>query len=129
MQLKKRKAIFYSALVGLVVILSNISPIHNIFSLFLDINHSKYSNATGEFTFIEEWKGRDIAMMNRWHENFKKTEKKDTILYRLFTKNPLAFWRIKSFFTDSKYQLPYENWEEIERRRGKIKDLGRFQNF
>ena len=129
MQLKKRKTISYSVLFAVMVILSNISPIHEAFSLFGDINHFRYSNLTGEFTFIEEWKGRDIAMMNRWWVNFKKIEKKDTTLYRLFTKNPIAFWRIRTFFADPKYKLPYKNWKEIERKRGKITDLERFQNF
>jgi hypothetical protein len=68
-------------------------------------------------------------MMNRWHVEFKKKEKNDTTLYRLFNKNPFAFWRIKSFFTDPKYKLPYKNWKEIERKRGNITDLARFQNF
>lgn len=125
--LKNKKIIIFTSIIFIVAILSNISPIHEVFSLFGDSNHFRYSNSTGEFTFIEESKGRDIPMMNRWYLEFKKKEKTDTTLYRLFTKNPLAFWRIKSFFTDTKYKLPYKNWEEIER--GKITDLARFQNF
>ncbi len=111
----------------LIVLGSNISPVHEIFSLFGDSNHFKYSNDNGEFTFVE-FKGRDTAMMNRWLTAYKQ-QSKDTVLYRLFSKNPFAFWRIKSYFIDPKYNLPYKNWEEIEKTRGTITDLARFQNF
>ena len=87
---KNKKLIILSSIFLIVAILSNISPIHEVFSLFGDTNHFKYSNATGQFTFIEESKGRDIAMMNRWWVTFKKIEKTDTTLYRSFTRNPLA---------------------------------------
>ena len=82
MQLKK--TIIYSVIFFVVIILSNISAVHEVFSLFWDSNYFRYANATGEFTFIEE-KGRDIPMTNRWYAEFKKKEKIDTTLYRLST--------------------------------------------
>ena len=47
-----------------VIILSNISPIHEVFSLFGDNDHFRYSNYNGEFTFVE-FKGRDTAVLKR----------------------------------------------------------------
>ncbi len=52
MQLKKRKRIIYSIIFLVVVILSNISPVHDVFSLFGDNNQCRYSNYNGEFTSL-----------------------------------------------------------------------------
>lgn len=44
----------------------------------------------------------------------------DTVMYRLFWKNPLCFWQWREYFNkDMKYQFPYKNWKEIETKRPK----------
>ncbi len=119
------KFIILFVLVGLV---SNISPVHEIFSLFGDSDHFKYSNANGEFTFVE-FKGRDTVMLKKVF-NLYSEKTNDTILYRLFSKNPLAFWRIKKYFTDPKYNLPYKNWDEIKSKRTyELKNSNNWQDF
>ncbi len=110
------------------MILTNVSTCHEVAIIVADTNHYRYSNSNGIFTFIEESKGRDTAMLNRWFSEYKK-ETNDTILYRLFSKNPLAFWRYVDYFNDPKYKLPFKDWNEILMKRGEIKSLDRWQNF
>lgn len=44
----------------------------------------------------------------------------DTVVYRLFKKNPLIFWRWREYiFGDEKYKFPYKDWDEIEKKRPK----------
>lgn len=128
MQLKKRKRIIYSVILLVVILLSNISPIHDVFSLFGDSDHFRYSNYNGEFTFVE-FKGRDTAMLKRKLEHYK-SEKGDSVIYRLFSKNPLAFWRINKYYTDPKYKLPYKSWAEIKaKRKYELKNSNNWQDF
>ena len=55
---------------------------------------------------------------------------KDTVVYRLFWKNPLAFWRWAEYFNDKRYDLPYKSWESIRKKRGyDIKYSNKWQEF
>jgi hypothetical protein len=50
--------------------------------------------------------------------------------HRLFSKNPLSFWRWASYFSDKRYELPYLNWDEVRKRRGyDLKYATSFQDF
>ena len=128
LRIKKNKKVKYGILLLVIVSLANFTPLHQIFNLIADSNHYRYSSATGNFTFTEEMGGRDTAMLYRWFDAYK-AEKKDTVLYRLFYKNPLAFWRYKSYLTDLKYKLPYKSWSKINLVRKDTKYLGKWQNF
>lgn len=103
----------------MIVILSNLPPLKPYFRFFLDENHYRYSNETGSFTFVE-FKAHDIKMMNRRFDRYKSTSPAahDTIVYRLFKKNPLSFWRWSGYMFDSRYKLPYKSWDEIKKVRG-----------
>ena len=106
-----------------VVIVSNIFPITGLFTFLLDQKHYRYSNYNGSSTFYE-FMERDFEMAKRWHHGclLQQPDLKDKKLYRLFSKNPLAFWRWRLYFFDERYKLPYKNWEEIEKKRGKVKE-------
>jgi len=71
-------------------------------------------------TFVQI-KSRDLDMLRHWHEGCLKTVGKDKNIYRLFAKNPFAFWRWWSYFYDERYHFPYKNWEEIKKIRDTMK--------
>ena len=106
-----------------VVIASNIFPIAGLFSFLLDEKHYRYSYANGSFTSYEFMGRRFDSILSMHAGCLSNNDKlKDKKLYRLFSKNPLAFWRWRLYFYDERYQLPYKNWEEIEKKRGKVKE-------
>lgn len=114
-------------IVGTVIIfLSNVFPLAIVFRLFLDERHYRYSNYNGSLTFTEFMNQNFDTMKNR-HEACKlaRPDLKDKRIYRLFTKNPLAFWRWGRYFFDERYKLPYKSWNEIRkiREQEKIKPI------
>lgn len=115
--MKKSKPI----LIGLIILItiSNIPIITPIFTLFLDERHYRYSNFDGSCTHYE-FKSNDFEVMKRLNEIYFKDfpNKKDQKLYRLFSKNPLAFWRWRLYFVDERYKLPYRDFDEILKLRG-----------
>ncbi|WP_199140530.1 hypothetical protein [Pedobacter sp. ASV12] len=72
----------------------------------------------GSFTFYE-YMDRNFEMMKRMHKGcmLDRPDQQDKNIYRLFSKNPLAFWRWRMYFFDERYKLPYKNWEEIKKTR------------
>lgn len=106
----------FSIVFGVIICLSNIWPISAFFKLFLDEKHYKYSNADGS-NRTYEFMSRNFEMMKRMHKGCLtyNPEQKDKKMYRLFTKNPLAFWRWRLYFFDERYKLPYKNWKDIEK--------------
>ncbi len=86
-----------------------------LFKNFVDERHYRYSNYNGSFTFYE-FMSRDFEMMHRGHKVClsHRPNLKDKQIYRLFSKNPLAFWRWRLYFFDERYKLPYRDWEEIK---------------
>jgi hypothetical protein len=117
---KKRKMLKWLIGVGAILLLANIPPVSYVFNL-ADEGHRQYSNANGSFTFTE-FKGHDIAMMQRRMETFKERNplSSDTMIYRIFSKNPLCFWRWKDYLFDERYKRPYRNWKEIKKSRGAV---------
>ena len=107
-------------LVACTIILANIPPFQQIFKFFLDQRHYRYSNYNGSLTFTE-FMSRRFDMLKLRHEGCKlaRPDLKDKNIYRLFTKNPLAFWRWRLYFVDERYKLPYKNWEDIKKVREK----------
>lgn len=109
--MKKKKILL---VIITVVIVSNIFPITGVFSFLLDQKHYRYSNYNGSATFYE-FMERDFEMAKRSHLGCLsyRPDLKDKKMYRLFSKNPLAFWRWRLYFFDKRYKLPYKKWEEI----------------
>jgi len=109
-----------------IVILSNTFPFTGMLKNLVDGNqYYRYSNYNGSNTFYELW-SRDFEMMERTHRScLSKGYMKDKHIYRLFKKNPLAFWRWRLYFFDKRFKLPYRNWEDIKKIREKenVKDI------
>lgn len=110
-----KKVIIY---VFVIIILSNTWPFTPLLKIFVDERHYRYSNSNGSFTFYE-FMDRNFEMMKRSHEAclLYRPNLKDKQIYRLFTKNPLAFWRWRLYFFDERYKLPYKSMEDIEKIR------------
>jgi hypothetical protein len=56
----------------------------------------------------------------------------DTVVYRLFWKNPLCFWRWYAYLTNGmeSVNFPYKSWDEIKKRRPKnFKRMEKWQDF
>jgi hypothetical protein len=115
----KHKILF---IVG-ILILSNVFPLKQLIKLLADERHYRYSNFDGSHTTVE-FKSRGFGMMKKMHQSCLSYHpyQKDKQLYRLFPKNPLAFWRWKDYFFDERYRLPYKNWNAIRKVRGKVKE-------
>ncbi len=91
----------------------------------VDEKHYRYSNYNGSYASYE-FMSRNFEMMKRMHKGClaHRPDLKDKKMYRLFTKNPLAFWRWRMYFFDERYRLPYKDWKEIEQTRIKEKVKG-----
>lgn len=121
-----RRNIKLTILIIGIIILSNLAPFVWMFKNFVDERHYRYSNYNGSFTFYE-FMDRNFQMMNGSHNMCLsyRPNLKDKHIYRLFSKNPFAFWRWRLYFFDERYKLPYKDWKEIEKTREteKIKDI------
>ncbi len=115
------------------MLLSNFPPIRYVFELFTNENHYKYSNGDGSLTKQEiPFKNSVYNLSPVVPEKYKELypNSTDTIMYRIFWKNPLEFWRWAEYYYDKRYTLPYKNWEEIKKRRGvNFQRNSNFQNF
>ena len=106
----------YGIVLFIAILFLNMLPIDKLFS---DGSYYRYSNNNGSVTFIE-FKARDFEMMNRWFQSYRQVHPEaDSIMYRLFKKNPLAFWRWRQYCWGKRYKLPYKSWSEIKFVRGK----------
>ncbi len=121
--MKRNKKILL--VIASIIILANTWPFAPLFTTFIDKGHYRdgyyrYSNYNGSLTFVE-FMSRDFEMMKRRHEGclLSRPDLKDKQIYRLFTKNPLAFWRWRLYFFDKRYKLPYKHWDGIEKTRAK----------
>jgi hypothetical protein len=114
-------------IVLMVIVFSNILPLDKMFS---NGSFYRYSNNDGSVTFAE-FKTRDFEMMNRRFESHKTMTKNDNdTIYRLFKKNPFAFWRWGQYFFDKRYKLTYKDWSEIKAVRGnELENKTGFQDF
>lgn len=112
-------------IVGIIVlVVFNLHPLRTIMEVFIDEDHYRYTNYSGSFTVSEKpfkVDRRYPQVIKGFHafKDDKKPNSKDTILYRLFWRNPLAFWRWRGYFTEERYKLPYMDFDEVKKRRGK----------
>jgi hypothetical protein len=109
----------------IVVVITNVPPVNGIIGVFLNEGLYRYSNETGSCTKLE------MPLFNSKPYRGQKTVSKtcmsttgDSVIYRLFSKNPLKFWNWAEYFYRKKYELPYKSWKEIRKRRGY--DLGKY---
>ena len=127
--LKRKEALLF-LIVFLVV--SNIPPIKSLYGLFIDEGHYRFSNGNGKATWIDNQFKNDHYHLNptvpkSFIEEFPGTT--DTIVYRTFWRNPLAFWRWGEYFYDKRYKLPYKSWNEIRKRRPTSNYKTKWQDF
>jgi hypothetical protein len=131
MKLLKSKKIIIIILI--IMLVSNIPPLKNVISLFMDEGYFRYSNGNGSVTFCEiPFKRRFYNLSPIVPQKFIQLNpnSSDTIIYRLFWKNPVAFWRWGEYFYDKRYKLPYKIWGEIRKRRGyDLKYSNNWQDF
>lgn len=121
--MKSNKRSFLIIVVA-VVVLSNIWPITAILKVTVDGDmYYRYSNYDGSNTSYE-FKSWTLEMVKSQHENCLKhhPNQEDRNLYRLFKRNPFAFWRWRLYIFDERYKLPYKDWKEIEKNRKSVKD-------
>lgn len=107
-------------------IISNFSIFRTLFHIFTDEGYYRYSNYNGSSTTEEPvFKGAGLSRPKaaQQHCLIAYPNQLDKKLYRLFWKNPLAFWRWRSYFVDERYKLPYKSWKEIENLRKKVQIL------
>ena len=125
-----KKKIIY---IILFIILSNIPPLSFIYKIAFDQTLYKYGNSDASFT-VQDHLGKEHSGVfsikggfdNYLHE-YPLTNNK--ILYRLFWRNPLCFWRWMEYIFSDEYKLPYKNWEEIEKTRLPYSKSNKYQDF
>lgn len=125
-----------------IILISNIPPINKWIDFVFDDNHYSFSNADGTSTFIyQSFMGGAFSVPKILSTTISdpavdtlgmggnsnippgkalrdKYPGADTVVYRLFWKNPLTFWRWGNYiFGDIKYDYPYKNWNEIKKHR------------
>ncbi len=101
-------------------ILSNFFIFKTIFRILADEGYYRYSNYNESCTTEEPlFKGVGLSRPKAAHRDclIEHPNQPDKKLYRLFWKNPLLFWRWRSYFVDERYDLPYKSWKEIEKLR------------
>ena len=140
----------------IIVLISNIPQVTEWIDFCVDKDFA-YSNADGTFTAIYNKRingefrlpkylsTTEIDTMQSDHMGDLKIERlpigrklrnefpnADTVVYKIFKRNPFAFWRWINYVTgDEKYDFPYKSWTEIEKRRTNYKkrELSSFQAF
>ena len=130
--MKRKAAIILTIIIG-SVFLANLPWINGVFNVVLDEGHYSYGTSNGTFTFTE-FKSRDKALMERLFDRYKTKygENGDTILYRTFRRNPLAFWRYKDYLSGNRYDLPYLSKKEIQKNREQqpvVKGRGHYEDW
>ena len=89
-----------------IVILSNIPILNYSLLAYLDEGKIRYSNHNGSRTIIEDF---------NYKSGITDQEESDK-LYRLYSLNPLCFWRWSFYLLVSK-DFEYKDWDKIEPNR------------
>lgn len=121
-----KKGLYILSSILIIILLSNLPPIKYFFNWIVDETHYEYASASGNFKVIDRSGNNITAIKKGFKESLKKENliTEDTILYRLFWKNPAAFWRYRSYFdkNDERYKLPYKSKEDIEKKKNNIQN-------
>jgi hypothetical protein len=103
-----------------LTVLTNIPIVSDIAETFVDYNHYRFSNGDGTYTAVDNLFKNDRWPLRQTITNprfFELHPSSDPTMYRLFRKNPFAFWRYGKYIRDPRYKLPYREWKEIKSRR------------
>jgi len=105
----------------IIIVLSNIPPIKSVLGVLLNDDWYRYSNGNGSYTFVDQQLSNSIYRLNKIVPLSCRTENNgDTIVYRLFYRNPLRFWNWAEYFYSKKYQMEFKSWDKIKRKRAYI---------
>ena len=119
----KAKMVLPTLIIGFIILISNLPPLRYLLDYIIDEKHYRYSDYNGEFSIIDRSGCNVDGLLMSFKDYSEKNSLKDKNLYRLFYKNPFAFWRWYSYFNgDPRYELPYMDWDEIKKRRVKKND-------
>lgn len=130
MSINRKKAIKIFLWVLCVIIITNLPYITGVIAFVADEGHYRYSNSDGSSTYTE-FNNHDFDLAIRRHSscNRLRSSKADQTLYRLFKKEPFAFWRWGRYFYDERYKLPYKDWKLIQKNRATIIGAGCYRSF
>ncbi|RRB18353.1 hypothetical protein [Larkinella knui] len=105
-------------MVVILIFLSNTQPVKPFFVLFLEgFKSYQYATPSGGFEDFEmPLKHRTYESVVRRFDAYKHEHPSDTVLYRLFRKDPFLFWRWSDMISSPKYQLPYLNPDSIKEK-------------
>lgn len=90
-----------------IIIFSNLSFLNLGYNKILNLYNFQTKNNEFNFILLKE-KGRDIELMNKKFELFKKEnpETSDTIIFRVFERKPIKFWNWYKYLTDEIFKYP-----------------------
>jgi hypothetical protein len=126
----KTRFIVTTIILGFIILVSNIPPMRYLLDYIIDDKHYRYSDYNGHFAIIDRSGHNVKGVLSFFKDYQKKNNLQDQKLYRLFYKNPLAFWRWYTYFGDDpRYNLPYMSWNEIKKRRVKNRENDYYQDF
>jgi hypothetical protein len=107
----KNKNLTGLLILGFIILISNLPPLRYLLDYIIDEKHYRYSDYNGEFSIIDRSGSNVDGLLMSFKDYSENNNLKNKNLYRLFYKNPLAFWRWYSYFSnDPRYELPYMNW-------------------
>ena len=135
----KYKIIKICILLVTIILFVNIPLVTLMIDSVLHQDYYDYSNGDGTFTlwcgsFKEEPYPNGLTLSLTTIDTLQEGETKpvgaqlreiypnaDTVIYRLFYKNPFKFWHWYEYlFTkDHKFDFPYKSWQEIYAKRPK----------
>jgi hypothetical protein len=120
----KSNTLKWTAGIFLFLILANIPPFKSVFKAIFDQELFNYSTADGSWMYDENtFFGRTFSLKYYTTEAFRESyPEADTIIYRNFKPNPLAFWRYSDYLFDERYTLPYFPLEEARKKRKEWKE-------
>ena len=112
----KKKYLIAVGLLVTIITLSNWGPINLFVVVNVDKHYYKYSNGDGRWR-LDEWRYKG-PMYNAYYKTLQPWDTvgigdADTIIYRNFKINPLAFWRYWSYYNDPVFELPYKSRKEL----------------
>lgn len=133
--MKKNKKIITSVIALIFIAICNIPFVSHFIDIGIQPKYYRFSNNDGSFTSQSSEISLFSATFDGLENNFRffldeyPDSKGNDTLYRLFTKNPLYFWRWSSFYTKKEFQVPYKNWDQIEQNRVPYDSNSRWQKF
>lgn len=121
-------------LVTILIVISNLPFVKEMAGINFD--YYRYSNYDGSITVHEIFSQNRVMSKKFALGEIDNKEylvrfpmQEDRIIFRLFKINPLCFWRWGEYIYDWRFRLPYKSWNEIYKKRGKLKLRTNSQEF